>query len=74
MSVKKFWKKPMGGGKASLTNPCWKLRLPGLQTEAVFFMEVRDEQVLLWWVAQMSFGLNLYPWHVSAESRANCIH
>ena len=51
---------PMGGGKTSPTNPCWELRLPGLQMGTVFSMKVRDEPVLPWWMAQMSSGLNLY--------------
>ena len=40
-------------------------------------MKVRDDQILLWWTAQMSSGQNLYPppppgtstpWHIEAES------
>jgi hypothetical protein len=38
----------MDGGKTFPTDPCWELRLPALQTGAVFSMKVRDERVLLW--------------------------
>ena len=35
-------------GETSQTDPCQKLRLPGLQMGAVFSIKVRDKQVLLW--------------------------
>ena len=66
---------PMGGGKTSPTNPCWELRLPGLQTGTVFSMKGTA-------VAAMVDGTNVIwaehlpplPQHVGTESGAICPH
>jgi hypothetical protein len=42
---------PTGGEKTFPTDPCQELGLPALQMGAVFSMKVREEQVLLWWMA-----------------------
>jgi hypothetical protein len=67
---------PLGGGKTPPTDPCWELRLPGLQMGAVFSRKVKDQWVLTWWMAQISSGLNLYPPvpHVGAKREDNCSH
>jgi hypothetical protein len=41
-------RKPIDARKISLIDLCQNPRLPGLQMRAIFFMNVRDKQVLLW--------------------------